>query len=220
MSPFTWNITFASVFHQASVSFRCMKTPHPPSRELAVTPSVAIRALVVGHIGWRWILLPYAIGNGPHHPEGILRVANCAMIALRFDFQVGAGPFEWLIAIVVFAIAPFPIPAGVEFHGTAPAILVADHRRNREPEALCRKPERLAVKVGVPGVHRSIRRGEYLHQARPDLGERWFASKLGIGDAGDFRGFARHGDIWFAERVIHHLAVLIDDGNLDDLAVA
>src|SRR5260370_37702775 len=123
MWPCNWDINFGSVFHEASVSFRCMKTPHPPSRELAVTPSVAIRALVVGHIGWRGILLPYAIGNGPHHPEGILRVANCAMIALRFDFQVSAGAFEWVIAIVVFCTAPFPIPAGVEVQCTAPVIL-------------------------------------------------------------------------------------------------
>src|SRR5260370_29790775 len=121
MWPCNWDITFASVFHQASVSFRCMKTPHPPSRELAVTPSVAIRALVVGHIGWRWILLPYAIGNGPHHPEGILRVANCAMIALRFDFQVGAGPFEWLIAMVAFAFGSLRILRWLECLGTTPS---------------------------------------------------------------------------------------------------
>ena len=69
----------------------------------------------------------------------------------------------------------------MEFHSAAPAGFVADHRRDRKLEAFRRQQKRLLVKVGVPGVDRHIRRGEQLHQARPDLCECWRAGELGIG---------------------------------------
>ncbi len=171
----------------------------------------------MGHIGWRWIP-PCARADGPHDAERILSVANCPVVLATFDLQISAGPFKRLPAIVVFPIAPFPVPVGVQFHGTTPPGFVADRCRHRKLEAFRCQQEDLSVKVGVPGVHRNISRGERLHQARPDLSERWRVGELFIGDSIDKAHFSRHRDIRFAERLIEHLAVLIHRGDLDDLA--
>src|SRR6266567_4925008 len=200
----------------------CCRTCHSDHRlplrisNDTVTKLFPIIALEVGHVDWRRVL-PCASSNGPQDTEGILHVTNCPVISALFNPQFGAGPFERLIAIVVLAIAPLSVPPGVEFHGTAPAILGAYRRRDRELEAFRCQQKRLAVKVSVPGVDRSIRRGEQLYQARPDLRERWRAGDLGIGVAGDFRGGALHGDIRFAERLVEYLAVLVHYGDFDDL---
>src|SRR5258708_37283559 len=121
----------------------------------AVTSSVAIVALEVGHVAWRRVL-PCASSNGPHDAERIQRIADRPVISTLFNPQFGAGPFERLIAIIVLAVAHLPVPSGVKFHGTAPAILVADLRRNKEPKAFRGQQERLAVKVGIPGINRSV----------------------------------------------------------------
>ena len=162
-------------------------------------------------------MLPCTSSNSSQDAEGILRIADRPLISALFNPQFGAGPFERLIAIVVLAVAPFPVPPGVEVHGAEPAILVADRWRNRQLEAFRGKPERLAVKVGVPAVHRNICRGEQLHKARPDPCERWRISELGIGQTGDFRGLTGHDDIGLAERLIEDLAVLVHDSDFNDL---
>src|SRR5260370_5120481 len=105
----------------------------------------------------------------------------------------------------------------MEFHGTAPAVPVADCRGHWEPKAFCRKPERLSVKVGVPAIDGYLCSCEYIYQGWPDPRERWRGGQDSISQTIQLTGLGRHRDIRFAERVIEPLAVLVHYSDFDDL---